>query len=84
MRDSKPKGMEYIKRCGIEVILDKCNYNLRVVKNHLKRNCSSSNINTVMPKFKQYLKDNQIFDKALMNEFIDIVKKYFGGFKNER
>ncbi len=73
---------KYIKARGREVILQECGYNLRAVKNHLKRHCTSSNWNSVISNFKQDLKDNRLFDKALMNEFLDIVKKYFGGLKN--
>ena len=80
----KMKPMDYIKQCGIEIILKMCGYNLRAVRNRLKRNCDSKNINTVMPKFKQYLKKNQIFDKALMNEFKDMVNIYFGGYYDEQ
>lgn len=80
----KIKASEYIKAKGRETILQECGNNLRATRNQMKRYCTSSNWNTVMKPFKELLQSQLNYSQALKDEFVRIVKTYFGGFKNER
>lgn len=81
---NKIKASEYIKNRGRLVILQECGNNLRATKNHMKRFCTSSNWNTVMKPFKELLQSQLNYSQALKDEFLHIVKTYFGGLRNER
>ena len=83
-KEEKKKICEYIKDRGREVILQECDNNLRSVKNHLKRYCTSSNWGSVITQFREYLMSKLGYSQALRDEFLNIVKTYFGGLRNER
>ncbi len=82
--EKKVKASEYIKNRGRKVILQECGKNLRAVKNHLKRYCTSSNWNSVIIQFREILESELNYSQALKDELVYIIKTYFGGLRNER
>ena len=67
---------QYIIIYGLERILEICDYNLRVVINHLRRECKTSkktNLYNHIQKFKRYLND-RIYRKHGKN--VDLVDNF--------
>ena len=75
------KPNEYISIHGIEAILKKCNYSLRVVEVHIRRECQlppKYDMRNTMKKFKKYLNERYNQQKSpLKDELINKLKEAF-------
>ena len=74
------KIQKYIRNRGIEAILIDCNYNLRLVKNHLRNFCDlpkDKELTAVIKLFKEYLEEKTSNDKITekLQELEQIVKE---------
>lgn len=80
------KPMKYLLYLGIKVILEECNYNLKWIKDRLKRVCGKNyNFGYCMKIIKEYLVSNyNQADTEDKKNVIKLIKKEFNLWKKTR
>ena len=80
------RAVEYLKNIGIDTLLAECNYNLKIVKAHLMRECNitdARDVNYAMKLVKKRLKEilqDKYSHSSVKNSILKVIKE---GFENE-